>query len=226
MIEHVYHRAKLFGGFDDLFLATCDTEIADAGAQMGAPVVMTANTHTRALDRVAEAAGKCGIDLADDDIIVNVQGDEPMMHPDMIEASFQPLLKDEAADCTMLAMEIHDEEQYLDPNALKIVANMDGDVLYTSRSPIPYCKVFAPELGAMRIYGLFAFRWHFLQTFTNMAESPLELAEACDSNRVMDNGYKQKIALYPWCPSYSVDELEDIKRVEKHMEQDPLWGKY
>lgn len=226
MIEHVYHRAKLFGGFDGLFLATCDQEIADAGEKMGVPVIMTADTHTRALDRVAEAAGKCGIELADDDIVINVQGDEPMMHPDMIKASFQPLLEDPEAVCTMLGMEIRDEQQYLDPNAVKLVANLNGDVLYTSRAPIPYCKTFSPELGAIRIYGIFAFRWHFMKTFTNMDESPLELVEACDSNRVMDNGYKQKVALYPWCESYAVDTPEDAARVEDHMKNDPLWGTY
>ena len=226
LVEHVYQRAKQFDRFDGLFLATCDQEIADAAAGFGAPVIMTSDKHTRALDRVAEAAEKCGIELAPDDIVINVQGDEPMMEPGMIEASYQPLLEDPKADCTLLAMDIRDEETYLDPNALKVVWNLKGDVLYTSRSPIPYCKEFSPELGAVRIYGIFAFRWHFLQTFTAMEESPLELAEACDSNRVMDNGYKQKIAPYPWCPSYSVDTPEDAARVEQHLDEDPLWGTY
>ena len=82
MVEHVFRRAQLFPNWDDLVLATCDEEIARFGASKGFPVVMTSDRHTRALDRVAEAASKCGIKLAPDDIIVNVQGDEPMMHPD------------------------------------------------------------------------------------------------------------------------------------------------
>lgn len=226
LVEHVYQRAKKFDEFDGLFLATCDQEIADAAKEFGAPVIMTADTHTRALDRVAEAAANCGIDLAPDDIVINVQGDEPMMQPDMIEASYRPLLDDPKADCTLLAMAIRDEETYRDPNALKVVWNLRGDVLYTSRTPIPYCKEFTPELGAVRIYGIFAFRWHFLQTFTNLPESPLELVEACDSNRIMDNGYIQKVAHYPWRKSYSVDSREDAARVEAAMKEDPLWGTY
>ncbi len=226
MIEHVYCRAKLCNDLDYLVLATCDEEIAQEGQRLGVPVVMTADTHTRALDRMAEAATKLGFDVADDDIIINVQGDEPMLHPDMITRSFEPLLEDEEAVCTMLGMDIGEEQQYLDPNAVKVVANMNNDVLYTSRAPIPYCKEFSPEVGAKRIYGIFAFRMHFLQTFTAMDESPLELVEACDSNRVMDNSYKQKLAMYPWCKSYAVDAREDIDRVEAAMKDDPLWGTY
>jgi len=226
MVEHVYRRAALFPKWDGLFLATCDEEIAAVGRKKGWPTLMTSDRHTRALDRVAEAASKCGTPLGADDIVVCVQGDEPMLRPDMIETSVQPLLDDPNALCTVLAMHIVDEELWRNPDTVKIVHDTKGNVLYTSRSPIPYAKKFTPELGARRIYGIFAFRWHFLDTFTHMPESRLELIESCDSNRICDNDLRQKVAPYPYVPSFSVDSPSDTKLVEAHIRKDDLWGKY
>lgn len=226
MVEHVFRRASFFPRWDALYLATCDREIAALGESRGWPVLMTSDKHTRALDRVAEAAEKCGRELEVDDIVVCVQGDEPMLHPDMIAAVIRPLDEDAEALCTVLAMHIVDEGLFLNPDTVKIVHDVKGNVLYTSRSPIPYCEKFTPELGARRIHGIFAFRWHFLKTFTSLPESPLELLESCDSNRILDNGYRQKVAPYPSRPSFSVDRLADIEVVEAHMRQDPLFGQY
>jgi 3-deoxy-manno-octulosonate cytidylyltransferase (CMP-KDO synthetase) len=226
MVEHVFRRAQLFARWDGLYLATCDREIADLGESRGWPVVMTAATHTRALDRVAEAAAHCGLGLDRDDVVVCVQGDEPMLHPDMIGAVIRPMAEDIGVLGTVLAMHIVDEDVYRNPDTVKIIHDLKGDVLYTSRSPVPYCKQFSPELGARRIYGIFAFRWHFLQTFAGLAPSPLELVESCDSNRIMDHGYRQRVAPYPYRPSFSVDSPADAARVEAHLAQDELWGKY
>ena len=109
---------------------------------------------------------------------------------------------------------------------LKIIHNKKGDVLYTSRAPIPYTKKFSPDLNAKRIYGIFGFRWHFLKTFANMEESPLELVESCDSNRLYDNGFTQRISPYPYVKSFAVDEPKDVEKVEKHMDNDPYYNKY
>lgn len=227
MVEHVYERSLMFKNWDGLFLATCDEEISQYAASKNMPTLMTSNTHTRALDRVAEAASVCGISLSDNDIVVCVQGDEPMMHPDMIDATIKPLLEDPTVNSTVLAMEIASEEIFVNPDTVKIVHDMKGDVTYTSRSPVPFCKSFPPKsFVPRRIYGIFGFRWHFLRTFTEMPESPLELAEACDSNRIFDNGFRQRIAPYPNRPSFSVDSLDDIRLVESMMEQDLVWGKY
>lgn len=227
MLEHVFERARLFPRWDALAICTCDDEIRAYAESRGYPVVMTADSHTRALDRVAEAAPKCGFDIADDDIVLNVQGDEPMMHPDMIAATIKPM-EDRPGDVrgTMLAMEIVDEEQFRNPDALKIIHDLSGRVLYTSRQPIPHCKRFTPDLGAQRIYGIFGFRWDFLKLFTQLPPSPLEINEACDSNRLYDHGYHQHIAPYPFRPSYSVDSPHDIGIVEAAMKDDPLWGRY
>ncbi|MBL6933262.1 MAG: 3-deoxy-manno-octulosonate cytidylyltransferase [Rhodospirillales bacterium] len=226
MIEHCFERAKMFDRWDGLYLATCDDEIRDFGDGKGYPVIMTADTHTRALDRVAEAAKLCAIELAGDDIVVCVQGDEPMLGEDVIEAVVAPLEGDPAINGTMLAVPIIDEEIYRNPDMVKIVHDQKGDVLYTSRAPIPYAKEFSPEIGAKRVGGIFGFRWKFLQWFTGAPESPLEIVEACDSNRICDNGFHQRVAPVPYRPYFSVDSPEDVKIVEDALADDPLWGRY
>ena len=226
MIEHVFARARMFGKWSGLYLATCDREIEEVGKKSDWPTIMTSDKHTRCLDRVAEAAQKCGQSLDENDIIVCVQGDEPMLHPDMIAAVIAPLEKDAAVNGTVLAMHIKDEMQWRNPDTVKIIHDLKGDVLYTSRAPVPYTKKFTPELEARRIYGIFGFRWHFLKTFNSMPESPLEIKEACDSNRILDNGLRQRIAPYPHRPSFSVDSPNDAKLVEDHIRADELWGKY
>lgn len=226
MIEHVFKRAQLYKGWTHLGLATCDKEIADFGKANDWNVLMTSDKHTRCLDRIAEAAPLLVPDIQDNDIVVCVQGDEPMLHPEMIEAAVAPLLKDENVHCTVLAMDIVLDEEYRHRDVVKIVHDLKGDVLYTSRSPIPHADVFSPEIAAKRIYGIFAFRWHRLKEFTNLAESPLELQESCDSNRFFDHGYKQRIAPYKFVPSFSVDNPKDISKVEASMEADPYWNKY
>ena len=226
MVEHVFERAKMFDRWDGLFLAACDDEISDFGLSKGYDVIMTSDSHVRALDRVAEAAEKCNIDIDDDDIVINVQGDEPMMSPDMIAATVEPLLTNPEISGTLLAMDVVDQRQYENPDILKIVHDLNGRILYTSRSPIPYSKEFSSELGAKRIYGIFAFKWGYLKKFTSLPESPLEVKEACDSNRLYDYGLAQYIAPFKYVPSFSVDSPHDIALVEEHMESDPLWGKY
>ena len=226
MIEHVFRRAAKFPHWESLQIATCDTAIAEFAVSQQFPVMMTSDKHTRCLDRVAEAIGKATIAPHHNDVIVCVQGDEPMLHPDMITAAIQPFVETVEINCTVLGMAIAHEAQFLDPNTVKIIHDMNGDVLYTSRSPVPYCKKFSPALQAKRIYGILAFRWHFLEKFNQLSESPLELIESCDSNRIIDHGYRQRVAPYPYHPSFSVDCPEDIAKVEKHIVNDVLWGSY
>lgn len=227
MVEHVLLRAAMYDGWDALALATCDQEIASFGESKGFQVVMTGSHHTRALDRVAEAALKLGVAVDDDDIVVCVQGDEPMMRPDMIETVIAPLLKDPEIAGTILAMHIVDKEIWLNPDTVKLVYNTAGEVLYTSRAPLPYCKgEFGPELEARRIYGIFAFRWKNLRAFTEHDETRLERLEACDSNRILDMPFRQHIAPYPNLASFSVDSPSDISLVEAHMASDGVWSKY
>lgn len=226
LLEHCFERAKLYGSWDALVLATCDEEIRAFGEDKGYPVIMTSDAHTRALDRVAEAAEKCGLDAAGDDIVVCVQGDEPLLGPDVIEAVVRPFAEDETVRGTLLAVPIVEQSIFENPDMVKIIHDLKGDVLYTSRTPVPFCKEFSPRLGAMRVGGIFGFRREFLRWFTKTPESPLEKAEACDSNRICDNGMRQRMAPIPYRPYFSVDSPEDIARVEAAMKDDPLWGTY
>jgi 3-deoxy-manno-octulosonate cytidylyltransferase (CMP-KDO synthetase) len=216
----------MYPHWDGLYLATCDEPIREFAASRAFPVVMTGSHHTRALDRVAEAASNCGLELAADDLVVCVQGDEPLLGPDVIEAVIKPFRENQAMRATMLAVPIVDEPTFLNPDIVKIVHDLEGNVLYTSRSPVPYCKTFSPELGALRVGGIFGFRWELLQWFTQTPESPLERAESCDSNRLCDNGVFQRIAPIPYRPYVSVDSPEDVALVEKYMVSDPYWAHY
>jgi 3-deoxy-manno-octulosonate cytidylyltransferase (CMP-KDO synthetase) len=226
MLEHCFLRAQLFPRWDLLAVCTCDTEIDEFATSKGFPSIWTKNTHTRALDRVAEAASKCGIDLAPDDIVVCVQGDEPMMRPEMIEAVVNPFFEDVSVRGTMLGVHIVDESLWHNPDIVKIVHDQKGNVLYTSRSPVPYAKQFSPELEARRVGGIFGFRWEALQWFTQTPESPLEKKESCDSNRIPDNGWFQRLAPFPAVTYFSVDSPSDAGLVEGALEADPYWGKY
>ncbi len=226
MIEHVYLRANLYKDWDKLVIATCDEEIKNFSESKSFPVVMTGDHHTRALDRVAEAVENLS-GTADDDIIICVQGDEPMMRPDMMDAVVAPLLADETIPCTVLAMHITDNELWLNPDTVKIIHNDKGEVLYTSRSPIPFCKgEFSEDLMARRIYGILAFRGKYLKEFTANNETRLELLEACDSNRILDMEFKQYIAPYPSVQSFSVDSPSDLELVKSHILDDGITSLY
>ncbi|EMJ96564.1 cytidylyltransferase [Leptospira alstonii serovar Sichuan str. 79601] len=227
MVEHVFHRAKLYQGWDELVIATCDAEISNFAKSKSFPVFMTGSHHTRALDRVAEAGTMFARKLEDEDIVVCVQGDEPMLAPDMMDAVIAPLKNNKSIPATVLAMHITEEEIWRNPDTVKIIHNAKGEVLYTSRMPLPYCKGnFSPELGARRIYGIFAFRWKYLQEFTKHPETRLEQLEACDSNRILDMDFTQYIAPYPYVQSYSVDSPSDIGLVENHIQKDKYFNLY
>jgi 3-deoxy-manno-octulosonate cytidylyltransferase (CMP-KDO synthetase) len=227
MVEHVYLRSRMYAGWHRLVVATCDAEVEQFAKSRGIPVIITGTHHVRALDRVAEATERLGEAVADSDIIVCVQGDEPMMRPDMIDAVLAPLLENAAIPCTVLAMHITEESIWLNPDTVKIIHNAAGEVLYTSRAPVPWVKdKFSPELMARRIYGILAFRWQHLKAFTAHTPTRLELLEACDSNRILDMPFRQFIAPYPCVQSFSVDSAADAALVEQHMKSDEYWRRY
>jgi 3-deoxy-manno-octulosonate cytidylyltransferase (CMP-KDO synthetase) len=150
-----------------------------------------------------------------------------MLRPDMIDAVVLPLVEKPSIQCTVLAIHITDKSLWLNPDIVKVVHNEVGEVLYTSRAPIPYCKQeFSRELMARRIGGIFAFRWGCLRAFTKHAETRLEQLEACDSNRILDMPFRQYIAPYRDVHAFSVDSPADIPLVEQHMVSDEYWSLY
>lgn len=227
MLEHVFERARLYPGWDALVLATCDDEIQQFANRRGYQTVMTGRHHTRALDRVAEAVALLGADVRDDDVVVCVQGDEPMLVPAMISAVVDPIKGPPHAPATVLGVHVTEEDVWLNPDTVKIAHNAAGEILYTTRAPIPYAKDgFSPELLARRVSGIFAFKWQYLRAFTAHPETRLEQLEACDSNRILDMSFRQVLAPYPDVKLYSVDSPADIERVEEGMKDDPLVGHY
>ena len=227
MLEHVVLRAQMYKGWARLVVATCDHEIEKFAVEKGYQVVMTGTHHTRALDRVAEAVTRLDEAVSNDDIVVCVQGDEPMMRPDMIDTVLAPLIAAPNKAGTILAMHITDESIWRNPDTVKIIHNAAGEVLYTSRAPVPYCKGdFSADLLARRIYGIFAFRWKYLKAFTEHPETRLEEIEACDSNRILDMPFRQHIAPYAHIKSFSVDSLSDIALVEGQIADDGYWHLY
>ena len=226
MIRHVIERSKLYNNWSYLAVATCDNNIKQYCDEIKFPCIITSKKHKRALDRVKEAVEKLPFKAKNNDIVLNVQGDEPMMRPDMITKTIKPFQKSHNVKGTILCMKIVDKEQYYNPDIVKVLHNLNNEIIYTSRSPVPYSKYFTPSLGAKRIYGIFAFKWNFLQKFSNLKESPLELKESCDSNRLYDNNLFQHVADYPYIDSFSVDSLKDLKKVEKFMKKDNFWKIY
>ncbi len=226
MLEHVFERAKIYRKWDKLVIATCDKEIKKFSQLKGYEHVMTSKKHKRCLDRVFEASNKIGKKLSNNDLVVCVQGDEPMLHPRMIEAVINPFLKNKKIKATVLAVQIIHFSQFINPDIVKIVHDIEGRLLFTSRSPIPYCKKFSRNSNAKRIGGIFAFKYFFLKKYFNLKPSPLEINESCDINRICDNGGGVHIAPIKYKPYFSVDTSSDLRLVNKSMEKDSLWKKY
>lgn len=224
MISHVYDRAKLCSSLDSIFLSSGDMQIKEFAIKNKYDFIDSGNHHTRALDRVAEVGSK--LKLNDNDIIINIQGDEPMFHPEMIDKLIQPFFVDNDIKATVLGMQIIDEIIWKDPDTVKIIHNNNNEVLYTSRAPLPFAAKFSTDLNAKRIFGIFAFKFKYLKIFTSFNETFLEKVESCDSNRILDMKFTQTVVPYNYIDSFSVDKREDIDLVEKHILKDKYWGKY
>ena len=221
MVEHVRRRLLLSKYLDDVIVATCDQEIMDLILQQGGKAVLTKDSHERCTDRVAEAASS-----TDADVIVNVQGDEPLVMPEMMEQVPKPLLDDKKLNCVNLVTEIVDNSEFNDPNVPKVVANIEGDLLYISREPIPSInKASTNDYLKLKQLGIIAFRREFLQLFTLLHPTPLEEVESVDMMRAVEHGYRVRIVETKH-QMIGVDVPSDIQRVEKVMSLDPLITKY
>ena len=217
MIEHVYRRTEMSSILDSVFVATCDQEICDAVENFGGNVIMTASTHQRASDRVAEAAEDLNAD-----IIIMVQGDEPMTTPQMIDMAVAPMLDDLQVQCVNLTAKIKTEEEYQDPNTIKVVMDLEGNALYFSREPIPTRHLLKFEdLPVYKQVCVIPFRHDMLKTYATLEPTPLEQAESIDMLRLLEHGYKVRMVETNF-DIHAVDTPEDLYLVETLMQDDPL----
>ena len=217
MIGHVYERVAKSEVLSKTVVATCDQEIADYIESIGGEAVMASDKHERASDRCTEALGyleeKDGIRY---DIVVMVQGDEPMTHPDMIGEAVQPMLVDETIRVVNLLGEIKNEQEFEDRNCIKVVCDLDLNALYFSREPIPTrCKEDNIPMGKQVC--IIPFRRDFLLEYTDLSPTPLEIAESVDMMRVLEHGMKVKMARTKH-QTQAVDTQSDLVRVEGLMQ--------
>ena len=222
MLEHVFERAKIYKKWDKLLVTTCDKKIIHFSKKKNYPTILTSKSHKRALDRVYEAAKK--LKVKKKDIVVCVQGDEPLLYPVMIKKVVDILFK-KNVNSSVLAMQIISKKQFYDKNIVKIINNAKGEVLYTSRSPIPF-QSGKKIKNAKRIHGIFAFRMFELEKFFKTKESSLEIIEACDSNRICENYGGQYVAYQKYLETHSVDCISDIRTVENFMKKDKIYKIY
>jgi len=223
MIEHVYRRTMLCQALADVIIATCDTEILESVEAFGGKAIMTSAAHERASDRVAEAAA--GLDA---DVIVMVQGDEPMTYPEMIEESLASFLggDEEEVACVNLTTRIMSQKEFEDPNTIKVVMDRDGYALYMSREPIPtlHLQDF-DQVQAFKQVCIIPFTAAALQEFIQLDPTPLEVAESIDMMRFIEHGHRVKMIETSFS-THAVDTPDDLKRVEELLRHDPLTAKY
>ena len=222
MIEHVYKRSRMSRCLEEVYVATCDTEIVKEVERFGGKAVMTSASHKTCSDRVAEA---CRIIKSDADIIVNIQGDEPLVHPDMIEESVLPFSKDPELVCSNLIAQIKDDEDFRNPNTIKVVKDQNDFALYFSREPIPSGKKFSGRYERYKQVCVIPFKRTFLLKYVAWKPTPLETVESIDMMRILENGYKVKLAKTAF-DTMAVDNELDRQKVEELMASDQLFKKY
>ncbi len=221
MIEHVYKRAALTEFLDGVYVATPNEEIKERVEAFGGEVIMTSDSHRRASERVAEAAMILGNDA---DIVVNLQGDEPLVNPDMIKLAVTPLLEDKTISCVNLARKV-DQSYAEDKNEVKVVCNRNSDAMYFSREPIPSKWLGDKKFPVAVEVCIMPFTRESLQLYTELEMTPLEDIESIDMLRWLEHGYKVRIVDSPY-ETYSVDVPEDVANVERIMAGDSLLSKY
>jgi len=217
MVQHVYERVARAGLVSEVIIATDDERIAAAVRAFDGRVEMTSHEHATGTDRIAEVAGRL-----DSDIIVNVQGDEPLIEPAMIDETIRPLIEDPAIVMSTLKSRIKNLHDFLSPNVVKVVTDWEGFALYFSRSPIPNFrdkwndlkdeKFASGRLLSYKHVGLYVYRREFLLQYAQMSPTYLELAEKLEQLRALENGYRIKVVETEH-ESIGVDTPADLEKV-------------
>jgi 3-deoxy-manno-octulosonate cytidylyltransferase (CMP-KDO synthetase) len=212
MIQHVYERAGSCPELSGVYVATDDERISTCVKGFGGRAVMTEISHHSGTDRIAEAALIMG--LEDDDIIVNIQGDQPIFDPSVISQLVMPLQEDRSIPMTTLKHKITDENDVRNPNHVKVVTDRQGFALYFSRHPIPYFRDNELLSVHYKHLGFYGFRMEFLTQFAHLSEGALESAEKLEQLRALEHGFKIKVVETSF-DSIEVNVPEDVKKVEE-----------
>jgi len=210
MLQHVYERVLKAKTVTEAAVATDDRRIFEAVEKFGRRAIMTAERHRSGTDRIAEAATVLG--LEDNDIVVNIQGDQPIFEPTQVDEVVEPLLADSSIPMSTLIYRIVRDEEISHPNAVKTVFDKDGFALYFSRATIPYDRDHIHEVNYYKHHGIYAYRRHFLETFSKLPQSPLEKLEALEQLRALEYGYKIKVVVTAY-DSVEVDTPAELARV-------------
>ena len=208
------------------YVATCDKEIYDYVKSINGNVVMTSASHERACDRAAEAMTKIEKEInVQIDIVVIVQGDEPMLITEMISESLKPIKKDPSVNIVNLMSEMQTIEEFEDPNEVKVVTDNFSNAVYFSREPIPSQKKYSGNFPMLKQVCIIPFRKEYLIKFNSMPETNLEKIESVDMMRIIENGEKIRMVMTK-VNSLSVDTEYDLERVRIEMKDDPLIKEY
>jgi 3-deoxy-manno-octulosonate cytidylyltransferase (CMP-KDO synthetase) len=209
MIEHVYRRAAAATSVSSVLVATDDERILEAVRGFGGVACMTSAEHQSGTDRLAEVAAELG-----SEIIVNVQGDEPLLEPGMIDEAIEPLLADPMVVMSTLRKRIEDAAELANPNVTKVVVDREGYALYFSRAPIPYTRAGCPPAPAWRHIGLYVYRRDCLLQLASLPPTALERSEALEQLRALEHGIRI-LAVETSHDSIGVDTPDDLERVRR-----------
>jgi 3-deoxy-manno-octulosonate cytidylyltransferase (CMP-KDO synthetase) len=212
MIQHVYERVLMAHTVTYAAVATDDEKIYEAVQKFGGHAIMTSSAHRSGTDRIAEAVSK--LDRADVDIVVNIQGDQPLFEPAQIDEVAKPLLDDSTIPMSTLIYKIQRDEEITHPNAVKVVFDHDHYAIYFSRATIPYVRDKGTRASYYKHHGIYAYRRDFLDIFTRLPEGTLEKLEALEQLRALEHGYRIKVVetLYD---SVEVDTPQEMERVRR-----------
>lgn len=218
MIEHVYRRAAAARGVDAVVVATDDERIAAAVKGFGGIAAMTSAAHRTGTDRIAEVAANLSCE-----IVLNVQGDEPLIESEMIEAVIAPLLADPMLEMSTVCVAISNPSDYANPNIVKVVKDRAGRALYFSRSPIPLVRDSGfgirdskSSSPVFKHIGLYGYRRTFLLKFATLAQTPLERTESLEQLRALEHGYRIHTVETQY-DTIGVDTPEDLARVRRQL---------
>ncbi len=218
MLQHVYERASQARYLSSTMIATDDRRIYEVAKSFGAIVRMTRADHPSGTDRVAEVAS-----AENAEIVVNIQGDEPLIDPAAIDSAVLPLVHDSDLVMCTLKKRIEDPAEITNPNVVKVVTDRNGDAIYFSRCPVPYVREPRPGIPHYKHIGLYVYRRDFLLRYSELPVGPLEEAERLEQLRALENGYHIRVVETEY-ESLGVDTPEDLDAVTRLFEATTFGG--